>query len=1546
MKKITALLTTLSLFTLLHAQPRNLTLSAPESGTKVHTARDGITFLPGYSYQATGNNTMLATVNEQLVVPVEYQSQQPSSTRQLNTSYAVGATAGTADVTPAGAAVYQIPVAIPPGTAGVQPSLSIVYNSQTGNGLLGYGWNLAAISCIARCGKTFYHDGKTDAVRLDNTDNLMLDGQRLMLVAGTHFTGGAEYRTEIETFNVIKYKTIGSSLCFEVKNRDGWTLEYGTTTDSYIETPGSSTALCWLLARVTDPSGNYMTYSYTEDGATGEFRLKRIDYTGNTGLPPYNTVEFFYETRSDRQTAYMAGKALKQTVLLKRLRASSASTTFREYRFNYYFDGMYSKLTEVEEYGQGGVRYNSTVISPGNQTFTGENLPIFLTSPKSTEAASIYSDFNADGTTDFITYPIKGSYTGSDKATLYIAYDYYDPSFSKTSAAVPLISGFERLLAGDMDGDGLCDAVRIHKSGNTYYYYIYLYKNGAFTPHWKSFTSSGGECLIGDFDGDGKQDIFFRTELNAFSCNGVKIADGGISAANAGIDYLPGVFPNSRYVMNLTGSGKTSLLTLSGSSCKVFELNGNTFGEITGFATADVTNRDGIIPGDYNGDGLTDLLIQRSNLYYYILFSTGKSFVRVNLPDLQLYSLTLPGDINRDGKTDIVQIYAMSNDASGYNAKMYTRTGTYNGSGFSFKTYEYSYIPVWKVLMVGRLYDPNTGKYLWQPFRPFFALEDFNGDGRCEIVFDDDNDVLYYKSFNDNLLLQTASITDGLNRRTAFTYRPMTSMYIYSEAAQSYTFPVITASFPLCLTESVRSTSDAHSNETRYWYTGARFHRQGKGFLGFEQVEASNYRKNRRTTTEYGYNPYYYNVYPTKQKVETDRGTATAISTTNYTHSYLSMGAKRIFPYMLQQTAIDHLSGLSVATLYHHQTADHGNPWKITETRGSMVTETTNTWAAKGGSIYKNRLIESTVKKSGLQGTFTHTVGMEYDAKGRLASQVNWKGTDKAVTTLYSGFDVFGNPQTVTTTATGCPTITVTAGYDRYGRPASRTDVIGTVTTGYDHFGRVTSQTNIDGTTAHYSYDGFGNLTGETTPTGSVTHSLVWNIAANQLYRTVRTEDGAPTQMAWYDAAGREVMARIKGFSGDIYTAKEYDFFTGAIYRNYLPGYGSASSRYTEYAYDEYGRTASETSISGTTNYSYSGLTTGASYPDGTFKTTLLNTSGLVQSVTDGGGTVSYTYNSMGKPVTINAAGLATTIGYDSRGYQTALKDPNMSNTAHYSYDAYGQLRSHTNARGQATTFTYDAAGRPLTEQRPGSEGTLAYSYVASGNGKGRLQSISMGGATVRSIAYNPLGLPQSITETIDGTAFTTSYTYDGKGRLLQKTSPSGFKLLHIYNSDGYLTALRDGSNNANIWMLNALNAFGQVTQSTAGNGLVRNTSFSTTDFTLESITLKNGTSVMDNVTYNFDATSGNLLQRNDVTNSRNELFGYDALNRLNSIKLNSAAPQTISYAANGNITSKYDVGTYSYNNNNHAVSGVQSFGYTPPNPPVRPVLFASIKHT
>jgi hypothetical protein len=98
-----------------------------------------------------------------------------SSVFDLDTSALVGSTAGALSINQ-GAANYSIPITVPLGSGGMKPELSIHYNSNSGNGLLGIGFRLGGLSAIYRCGKTIATDGVKSRVSYDDNDRYCLDG--------------------------------------------------------------------------------------------------------------------------------------------------------------------------------------------------------------------------------------------------------------------------------------------------------------------------------------------------------------------------------------------------------------------------------------------------------------------------------------------------------------------------------------------------------------------------------------------------------------------------------------------------------------------------------------------------------------------------------------------------------------------------------------------------------------------------------------------------------------------------------------------------------------------------------------------------------------------------------------------------------------------------------------------------------------------------------------------------------------------------------------------------------------------------------------------------------------------------------------------------------------------------------------------------------------------------------------------------------------------------------------------------------------------------
>ncbi len=145
----------------------------------------------------------------------------------LDESRPVGNIPYTFNVNSNGSSAFTIPLSLLQGQAGMTPELNIVYNSLTGEGILGYGMNLSCISSITRCGKRNFYDGSNSAVLplIPNGYFFELDGLRLIKDPKTSL-----YLKEVDDFSRIEnhYSALGD-LCqyFEVRQKDGTRLFYG-----------------------------------------------------------------------------------------------------------------------------------------------------------------------------------------------------------------------------------------------------------------------------------------------------------------------------------------------------------------------------------------------------------------------------------------------------------------------------------------------------------------------------------------------------------------------------------------------------------------------------------------------------------------------------------------------------------------------------------------------------------------------------------------------------------------------------------------------------------------------------------------------------------------------------------------------------------------------------------------------------------------------------------------------------------------------------------------------------------------------------------------------------------------------------------------------------------------------------------------------------------------------------------------------------------------------------------------------------------------------
>jgi RHS repeat-associated protein len=432
----------------------------------------------------------------------------------------VGELPGEFSVSPQGAANYRVPIGVPPGVNGMAPDLALLYSSHAGNGHLGRGWSLTGLSAVSRCAPTYVQDGQSGAVSLDNSDAFCLDGQRLIRVSGTHGTSGAEYRTEIESFQRVRITSSSSAgpATFQVHDRSGLIRYYGGAGANVEADNGAR--MTWPVRRIEDRFGNWIEFAYTIRDNPLEYYPREITY-GNANGVEVARVEIDYQQRPDVSEAWVGPELTGLTRRATRIATYSSGSFVREYRLQWessWLNGE-SLLVGIELCASGGSCLPAT-------EFEWDLRSPFLDAP------------NLLSSDDPVGLQPIDVFGNGRQVLFYIRHGYWhfyedDTGHERNTGIQVECHGkvgdcerfhADRMIALDFTGDGRLEVLAPVISsgpGESGYFNIWrLNEDGlgfSLLQHM-AFTASGGSIIdyrhpsSGDFTGNGRPDIVFNRD--------------------------------------------------------------------------------------------------------------------------------------------------------------------------------------------------------------------------------------------------------------------------------------------------------------------------------------------------------------------------------------------------------------------------------------------------------------------------------------------------------------------------------------------------------------------------------------------------------------------------------------------------------------------------------------------------------------------------------------------------------------------------------------------------------------------------------------------------------------------------------------------------------------------------------------------------------------------------------------------------------------------------------------------------------------------------
>jgi len=1392
-----------------------------------------------------------------------------------------------------GAATMSIPIEVPPGRAGIEPNLALSYNSYRGNGWIGVGWDLE-MGAIQRSTKF--------GVDYDANDFVAVDGNSSELVPRPEW-GDGYYGAKIEGA-FTKYYLNPQTGGWEVTTKNGLRFLYGTNSSSRQDDPAdSSRVFKWLLNKVVDTSGNYMSVHYTK--YLGQIYLKKIQYTafeGGKALLPSNSVLFHLEDgRPDQTRIYSAGFEVVNAKRLKAIEIRTLNNAFvRTYKFFYTYNISTSRSL------LDNLQHDATISGSSNMaggialktlSFTWQqggdgafNTP--TTTDMTSSLTSRYAgDYNGDGKTDILCVRNKDGYA-------FVRFSQGDGTFI-TPKTTDMTSSLTSRYPGDYDGDCKTDILCV-RNRDGHAFVRFSQGDGTFiTPKTTDMTSSLTSRYPGDYDGDGQTDILCVRNKDGYAFVRFSQGDGTFLTPKT-TDMTSSL--TSRYAGDYNGDGKTDILCVRNRDGHAFvrfsQGDGTFITPKTTDMTSSLTSR---YPGDYNGDGQTDILcVRNKDGYAFVRFSLGDgTFLTPKTTDMPS-SLTsrYADDYNGDGQTDILCVRNSDGHA-------FVRFSLGDGTFITPKTTD----------MTSSLTSRYPG--------------DYDGDGKTDILCVRNSDGRAYVRFSNgsipDLLSSLTNDFDGIN---SIRYTPFSR---YARMHLPFTLHPVS--------EILSDDGFEVQSATTYHYEGGMYDYHSREFRGFETVvqkSAVGTTSEVWTETEF-HQDAYYKGRPKRVALIQPGDSGALLSQTTFLWRKADFNPpehKSAFVRLLEKRTESH-DGESVLVEKSYQYDDtNGNLLSQTASGPNAESITTSFRYGNFGDWLWRKTRETV--EGGVSGTVRETYFEHEEGTGKLVAKEFWlkTGPNPRIEMTY---DEYGNQETVTD-ARGNPTVTI---YDS----ATHTYPIRITypqTNGVSHvvenekwdyrFGKVKITKDENDNRTYYDYDAFGRLIQVDSPDGGQVITEYYDDEFPRLVITRSLEDDSGSTIdtyQYFDGLGRQIQTIDFGEGGkSIVTRYYYD----ELGRNDLvegPFFASGEGfpieppeRYpwTQTTFDEHGRPETVENSDGVygsvvTTYSYRGLSATVTDPDGGSKTEKKDYLGRVVQVIEHAENANYdtnyVYNVAGDLLqVVDAYNNTTTINHDSLGRKLNMTDQDMG-FWEYTYDENGNLYTQTDQKQQTITFAYDKLNRIVSKRYNTSDPTVTYLYdnLNIANGRGRLYSQSNSQVTTTFNAYDPMGRVKSVSKTIsgDGHEYTTRYAYDRSGKLIRTIYPDGYQVNNtFYPGSGLLEAVT-GSDNERYAYNTDYEPTGKIGLMKHANGTYTRHTYDPESTRLKAIiSSRTGpSSDLQNKDYQY-TRAGNIKQITDNAEGINYAYTYDRLHRLKT-ETNTGSNDRISYSydALGNIKSK-----------------------------------------